>query len=431
MDKLRAFLESRFSAEDFQRATDMLRRGPGTPMDEKVFERRIRILDALEYVSAEENFARFECDELSARKIFAKVRTQQREREKATEFLLALPLLLLLLLVKLFNVDMRSISDWKESSILQAKRQRLAVLRETPQIPLLPPPPSPSPSSSDSPAPLLEPKENSHLIPEASSSSVSLTSISNAVFVASNSVAMFEGPVRLPDLVASSVVPVSITDLEMLFRCPICLCLPRHTMCVMECLHRFCAACISKALRHGKKECPVCKSKCASKRNLRKDTAFDALVRNMLPHATIVAASSSPSSSTAPFVQTTAVEEEEAPAANTILTELLSLPSVVPLEDSPPALHLAESSVTPSSNDLPPVPPSTVEVITSVSNTLVHSAPAVLSESKPMPVAETSNTSQILLPNADENVLPPATESSEALNVIPLEKRGSCMNCIM
>ena len=45
------------------------------------------------------------------------------------------------------------------------------------------------------------------------------------------------------------------------FQCPICLRLLDRPHVVMDCLHRFCEACINKALRTGKKECPVTLSK--------------------------------------------------------------------------------------------------------------------------------------------------------------------------
>ncbi len=76
-----------------------------------------------------------------------------------------------------------------------------------------------------------------------------------------------------------------IVDLEFLdyiesdLRCGVCLAVPRSTMTVMDCLHRFCAECIGKALRFGsKKECPSCRGHCPSRRSLRTDREFDALI---------------------------------------------------------------------------------------------------------------------------------------------------------
>lgn len=44
------------------------------------------------------------------------------------------------------------------------------------------------------------------------------------------------------------------------------------------CGHRFCAECIEKALRLSKLECPVCRTKLPSRRELSADGAFDLLV---------------------------------------------------------------------------------------------------------------------------------------------------------
>jgi hypothetical protein len=42
-------------------------------------------------------------------------------------------------------------------------------------------------------------------------------------------------------------------------------------------------ACIEKSLRFGKKECPSCRVGCPSRRNLRKDAAFDGVIRAIYP----------------------------------------------------------------------------------------------------------------------------------------------------
>ncbi|XP_061355591.1 putative E3 ubiquitin-protein ligase RING1a isoform X2 [Gastrolobium bilobum] len=46
----------------------------------------------------------------------------------------------------------------------------------------------------------------------------------------------------------------------------------------MECLHRFCRECIDKSMRLGNNECPACRTHCASRRSLRDDPNFDALI---------------------------------------------------------------------------------------------------------------------------------------------------------
>ena len=101
--------------------------------------------------------------------------------------------------------------------------------------------------------------------------------------------------------------------------CPVCLGIIRDATSVMECLHRFCSACIEKSLRFGKKEvthgpchthntattrtqrpsgritltrcsffvsraqCPSCRVSCPSRRNLRKDDAFNAVIAAIYP----------------------------------------------------------------------------------------------------------------------------------------------------
>ncbi|BBM98679.1 E3 ubiquitin-protein ligase RNF1/2 [Marchantia polymorpha subsp. ruderalis] len=72
-------------------------------------------------------------------------------------------------------------------------------------------------------------------------------------------------------------------DIHEVMRCPICLGILRNTRTVMECLHRFCRECIDKAMRLGRKECPTCRAHCASRRSLRDDPQFDALIAAMFP----------------------------------------------------------------------------------------------------------------------------------------------------
>ena len=48
-------------------------------------------------------------------------------------------------------------------------------------------------------------------------------------------------------------------------------------------MHRFCSECIITALRNGNKECPTCRKKLVSKRSLRHDPNFDALISKICP----------------------------------------------------------------------------------------------------------------------------------------------------
>eukprot|EP01094_Clydonella_sp_ATCC50884_P024486 TRINITY_DN6147_c0_g1_i6.p1 TRINITY_DN6147_c0_g1~~TRINITY_DN6147_c0_g1_i6.p1 ORF type:complete len:278 (-),score=75.41 TRINITY_DN6147_c0_g1_i6:52-885(-) len=64
--------------------------------------------------------------------------------------------------------------------------------------------------------------------------------------------------------------------------CPVCLGVIKDASTVMVCLHRFCHECIRDSLRLGKKECPKCRTKVATHRDLRPDTSFDALIAALL-----------------------------------------------------------------------------------------------------------------------------------------------------
>ena len=57
----------------------------------------------------------------------------------------------------------------------------------------------------------------------------------------------------------STLFIVQRKALNALLMCPICLDVLRNTMTTKECLHRFCADCITTALRSGNKECPTCR----------------------------------------------------------------------------------------------------------------------------------------------------------------------------
>ncbi|KAH6794736.1 RING 1A [Perilla frutescens var. hirtella] len=51
----------------------------------------------------------------------------------------------------------------------------------------------------------------------------------------------------------------------------------------MECLHRFYRECIDKSMRLGNNECPACRTHCASRRSLRDDPNYDALIVALYP----------------------------------------------------------------------------------------------------------------------------------------------------
>ncbi|ETO65443.1 hypothetical protein F444_17232 [Phytophthora nicotianae P1976] len=89
---------------------------------------------------------------------------------------------------------------------------------------------------------------------------------------------------RAPVTDPNATKTLSIRQLNADLTCPICLGIIKETMVVMECLHRFCGECISTAIRQSKRECPSCRIHIPSKRSLRPDTNFDALIRKIHPN---------------------------------------------------------------------------------------------------------------------------------------------------
>uniref|UniRef100_A0A0K0CX97 RING-type E3 ubiquitin transferase n=1 Tax=Angiostrongylus cantonensis TaxID=6313 RepID=A0A0K0CX97_ANGCA len=73
--------------------------------------------------------------------------------------------------------------------------------------------------------------------------------------------------VRLPhkSLADNTELRLRAGTLSTELSCPICLDLLTQTMTTKECLHRFCADCITTALFRGNKECPTCRKKLVSK----------------------------------------------------------------------------------------------------------------------------------------------------------------------
>ncbi|GAA0146321.1 hypothetical protein LIER_06307 [Lithospermum erythrorhizon] len=78
-------------------------------------------------------------------------------------------------------------------------------------------------------------------------------------------------------------VLVKLSEIRKEVQCPICLGIIQKTRTVMECLHRFCRGCIDKAMRLGNNECPACRTHCASRRSLRDDPNYDALIAALCP----------------------------------------------------------------------------------------------------------------------------------------------------
>ncbi|KAL2328190.1 hypothetical protein Fmac_021617 [Flemingia macrophylla] len=81
----------------------------------------------------------------------------------------------------------------------------------------------------------------------------------------------------------SEFVFVELMEIRKEVQCPICLGIIKKTRTVMECLHRFCRECIDKSMRLGNNECPACRTHCASRRSLRDDPNYDALIAALYP----------------------------------------------------------------------------------------------------------------------------------------------------
>ena len=90
-------------------------------------------------------------------------------------------------------------------------------------------------------------------------------------------------PVRKTNADPATVVSRDGPELAPEFTCPVCLRILRKTEIVVECLHRFCGDCIQKCLRVAKHECPSCRVRVPSRRSLKRDAAFDALIATVYP----------------------------------------------------------------------------------------------------------------------------------------------------
>ncbi|CAH9114195.1 unnamed protein product [Cuscuta epithymum] len=85
------------------------------------------------------------------------------------------------------------------------------------------------------------------------------------------------------DAVKDEFITLKLSEIRKEVQCPICLGIIRKTRTVMECLHRFCRECIDKSMRMGNNECPACRTHCASRRSLRDDPNYDALIAILYP----------------------------------------------------------------------------------------------------------------------------------------------------
>eukprot|EP00474_Spongospora_subterranea_P000926 CRZ01384.1 hypothetical protein [Spongospora subterranea] len=80
-----------------------------------------------------------------------------------------------------------------------------------------------------------------------------------------------------------TIVTVPAREINPDLTCPVCLSIINETWTVKECLHRFCQSCIETAIRLGSKQCPACRVSCPSRRSLRPDKGFDAIISAFYP----------------------------------------------------------------------------------------------------------------------------------------------------
>eukprot|EP01055_Gregarina_sp_Pseudo9_P001037 Gregarina_sp_Pseudo_9__1036@NODE_1670_length_1409_cov_21_566423_g1548_i0_p1_GENE_NODE_1670_length_1409_cov_21_566423_g1548_i0NODE_1670_length_1409_cov_21_566423_g1548_i0_p1_ORF_typecomplete_len456_score104_73zfC3HC4_2/PF13923_6/3_4e12zfC3HC4/PF00097_25/5_8e08zfC3HC4_3/PF13920_6/8_3e08zfRING_2/PF13639_6/1e07zfRING_6/PF14835_6/9_7e08Ubox/PF04564_15/1_9e07ProkRING_4/PF14447_6/2_9e05zfRING_5/PF14634_6/0_0001zfC3HC4_4/PF15227_6/0_00014zfANAPC11/PF12861_7/0_00038zfrbx1/PF12678_7/2_5e03zfrbx1/PF12678_7 len=94
-------------------------------------------------------------------------------------------------------------------------------------------------------------------------------------------------PIRDPMLVSVELnetrTTLSSSGLMDDLACPICMGICKEVMVVKDCSHRFCAECIQKWLRSGHQLCPQCRMKIPSRRALRHDQIFDAIIERLFP----------------------------------------------------------------------------------------------------------------------------------------------------
>ncbi|TVU46432.1 hypothetical protein EJB05_05969 [Eragrostis curvula] len=148
------------------------------------------------------------------------------------------------------------------------------------------PPPSPSTAGASSPPPA-EPVEKKPKLEENGTAGVDANANDSGAKAEAGEPAApaAESDSETEDATAANLefVPVKLTDIRKEVQCPICLGIIRKTRTVMECLHRFCRECIDKSMRLGNNECPACRTHCASRRSLRDDPNYDALISALYP----------------------------------------------------------------------------------------------------------------------------------------------------
>ncbi len=83
-------------------------------------------------------------------------------------------------------------------------------------------------------------------------------------------------------------VQAHLRMIKKLVECPVCLEFMEDTHVSPDCLHRFCGNCIKSSIRKCKHECPTCRIHIPTKRSVRVDREFDALVREVSLQASLM-----------------------------------------------------------------------------------------------------------------------------------------------
>jgi hypothetical protein len=66
------------------------------------------------------------------------------------------------------------------------------------------------------------------------------------------------------------------------FECSICLDTFKGPSVIQECLHHFCDTCIKESIQQCSKECPACRARITSRRDLRKDHLVGIIVSKVV-----------------------------------------------------------------------------------------------------------------------------------------------------
>ncbi|CAL8466322.1 g5858 [Coccomyxa elongata] len=82
------------------------------------------------------------------------------------------------------------------------------------------------------------------------------------------------------DTTDSRLMSIDLTCLEAETRCAVCLGIVKNCRLVSGCMHRFCADCIEKWLRVASEpSCPQCREQMQSRRDCKRDSRFDRLLK--------------------------------------------------------------------------------------------------------------------------------------------------------